>query len=398
MTGWRSRLLGLTALAWLGWAVYRLVVLLPSRVLNFDFNHYYTSSWLARQGISPYRADLVEISRQLGFVPTEPIVSATNPPPLLWLVAPLTWWSPVTAFWVWTAFLVLAWGVWVWLTLDLVGGRLTCGSRLVCVAYLGAAMTVSANLQFGHVELVLAALLVGAYRCLRAGRGGWAVGLVSVAGLLKLFPFGWLPWVVWRAGHDGKSRSRYGLLALALVVAGGWASGWWLWLDFVTQALPVVSRLAIGYLGNFSLASWAGNLVLVLRHELGADWPRALADAVAAVVGVVTVAAGYVYCARGGRSLETEFCVVSFAVVLGSLTAWGFYFVLLMFAVVVAATRLAGTRQWLWFVAGVLMMEVLQVQTGGVVESSKGLWVMANYLPLYGALVVVGLLVRTKAP
>jgi hypothetical protein len=388
---WQSRGPEVLAVMWLVWSVARLGMVLPSRALNFDFNHYYTSSWLARQGISPYRADLIEASRQLGFVATETIPNATNPPPLLWLVAPLTWLAPAPAFAVWTALLAIEWGWLLWLTLDLLGTRLTARGRIFCIAYFAAATAVFCNFYFGHIELLLAVLVLAGYRCLGRGQGGWAVTLVTLAGVLKLFPFGLLPWFVWRGAPDFRTRLGYAGLALGIIGVTVPVTGWGLWRDFAESGLAVVSGLAIGCSFNFSLASFTGNVFLVVRQWVGADWPRTWAQVIAGLSGAAALGGAYIYMGWNRRGREAEFCLLSVALLLASLTAWGFYFVLLLFPVVGLATRLVTRRQWLWFVAGVLMVEVMQTQSGGMLAESAGLRVLANYFPLYGAVIIGGL-------
>ena len=95
---WRSSVLDvgvvLIALVHVVW----IALLLPSRTFTHDFNHSYISSRLLLEGHNPYRTPLASESEKYGFVHTETIPVATNPPLLLWLFAPLTMLPPRPAF------------------------------------------------------------------------------------------------------------------------------------------------------------------------------------------------------------------------------------------------------------------------------------------------------------
>src|SRR5882724_9806492 len=83
------------------WRLVRIGRVVAARGLDFDFNHYYVSSRLLISGRDPYTTPLAPLCQALGFVPTGDIATATNPPALLWLMAPLALLPPWKAYAVW---------------------------------------------------------------------------------------------------------------------------------------------------------------------------------------------------------------------------------------------------------------------------------------------------------
>ena len=98
MNGWnrmlRSPVLDVAAVLIAVLHVVRIGQMLPTRVFTYDFNHYYISSRMIREGRNPYRTPLAEESERYGFEHSEQTPIAHNPPLLLWLFAPLTMWAP----------------------------------------------------------------------------------------------------------------------------------------------------------------------------------------------------------------------------------------------------------------------------------------------------------------
>jgi hypothetical protein len=202
---------------------------------------------------------------------------------------------------------------------------------------------------------------------------------VCVAVLVKVLPVVLLPWFVWRADEG---RGRLVAWATALLTVGGLVTGPGLWWDFICHGLPVVAQWVLNRAFNFSLPALVGNL--------GLAFGVAAAETVVPPVALGVWAGGYALCWRGQRTRELEFSLLSVAMVLGSPTAWGYYYVLLLFPAAVGAVALCqngSRRHRLWFVLAVLLMNVMQRPQGLGSNEIVVVKMVLNYLPLYGALI-----------
>src|SRR5471032_705075 len=136
-------------------ALGHLALALPGRVFEWDFAHYYVSSRMLLEGQDPYGVALEPESRQQGFVTSEVIPRATNPPPLLWLVAAFAWAPPRVAFWAWTTVQAISLVAVLLLTRVLLQGRLSARAWW----FLGAGV-VASQAVFYHFRLQAAQLLL----------------------------------------------------------------------------------------------------------------------------------------------------------------------------------------------------------------------------------------------
>jgi hypothetical protein len=340
----------------------RLAVTLPARATELDFSHYYVTSRLLLEGRPVYGTPLAPEYARYGFTVSDDIRVPTNPPPLVWLFAPLSLLPVRPAFWLWTLLqlasltAVLAWTI----------GR---GRWLIWLLVL-ASPPVFYHLGTGQTQLLVAALLVGAYR-LRGRCDPAAVALVCAAGLLKLFPLALLPWFV------ARRPLRLGLLATGLLAVGVTATGWGMWREFLEHGLPAVVAWAETFQPNYSVA-------LLAARATGL--PVALWTA-------LLLGAAYGWCAWRRPGAATEFSVLTVAMLAGSVTVQTHYLVLLIFPVWTVWLGLTG-RAWqtVAFAAALTLLNLLEPW-----EPVGLRWL--NYLPVAGLVLLTTLLVaQSKKP
>src|ERR1035438_10304328 len=206
----QNRLLDVAAILVMVSVVVLWAEVLPSRESDFDFNLYYVGSRTLLEGRNPYTTLQKPMSEALGFRFSEEYPIAGYPPSFLWLFAPLAALSPKAAFAIWVVLEIGCLAVILWLTHRLLGERLSARGWLFVFALAVCSRTVSYNLFFSQVQLLLAALVLAAYAAQRARRHGWACLAVSTAGILKFYPFFFLPWFVW-SGSGGLRARLYRL-------------------------------------------------------------------------------------------------------------------------------------------------------------------------------------------
>lgn len=351
---------------------WRIAKVLPERSRGVDFSHYYASSRILLDGGDPYASDLeVEVGR-LGMDLEGLVERATNPPPLVALLAPLAALPPEAAYVAWTAIQVFFLAVFLWLVVAIAGlsGR-------GAVYLVGAALfslSVYTHFYYAQTQLLLGVLLLLALRWLRAAHPLGATALVTSAGLLKLFPFLLLPWFVWRAG---RWRTRWAAAGIAAgLIGAAVALQWPLWLSFARHAPPSIAAGVRGLPFNFSLPS------ILIRLGV-AELPSVL-------VGLLALAVGYGACARSGSGkLVEQFALLTCVVVAGTATAWGHYHVLLLFPFALLARELsaAPTPARLAAIWGVYMTAIFLAHLPGVHGGPR---VLLAALPLYGNLGMAG--------
>ena len=385
----RNRLLDLGAvlIALIGLA--RIAWRLPERAVANDFAHYYLGSRLLLDGANPYTTPLAPLYAQHGFQYEEGVPFAAYPPTFLWLLAPLALLPERVAYWIWVAGEVLSLAGILWLTRQLLGDRLSRRGLL----FVGAAAVTSAavywHFHFSQTQLLLAWLLLAAYRWRLAGRDLWACGAVLAAVFIKMFPLALLPWFVW--GQDGHWRTRCwrGLAVLAAAVALVVLTGVPLWGEFFARAQEVLPFDA----KNHTFTVWLPSLMLNLRLA-GSGFVMSAAEwrvwwSAAMVLGSLVIGLAYWLGIRRSLDPEAQFCLLCVAMLAGNPTSKGHYLVLLIFPMAVAAVRVAA-RPTVGGVAGLgallFLLNNLDTWATPFLDRHLSLKILLNDLPLYGLL------------
>lgn len=395
MNFWRrsaqNRLLDVGAAAIALMSIARIAWVQPKSARMSDFAHYYLASKLLWQGQSPYTVSLASLYESNGFVQVAEMAPAIapNPPPFYWLFSPLVVLGPRAAYVVWLGLEVISLCLILVLTRRLLRDRLSPrGWRFVCAATLSSA-TVYWHLYYAQVGLLLAAMVLAAYNWHRMGNHTAACLTVATAGLLKLYPFLLLPWFVWRSAADFRGRATRAAIVLAFVSATIFVTPASLWQDYFRYGWPTVAAGPINRTFNYAVPSFVANLGYAatgfsgLQDTTGGWW------AVGVSMGLMLIGAAYLLCLFSGQDAETQFCLLSVAMLAGSATAWGHYFVFLIFPMAVAAVRVAGDPspgRVVWLVAILLLLNYMGTLVSPFLNRHIYLKILANNLPLYGLL------------
>jgi len=377
------------------------MAILPTRARENDFAHYYLSGRVLLDGGNPYRAAAGPLYRQYGFFRDEragAVVDA-NTPVLTWLFAGVAWLPARSAFAVWVGFEVVCLAWILWLTCRQLRGQLT--PRAARFVWLGALASAPVywHFYYSQVQLLLGAILLTAFACQRSGRYVLACLIAVIAGLLKLYPFLLLPWFLWRGGagiRDRAVRTLACVLWTGLVVV---ASGWHLWLDFFQRGVPLVVAAVNNNTFNFSVPSLVTNFGYAPSGFNPSPETARLWWTMGAVAGLGIMVAAYLWCLRARLEPAAEFGFLCTAMLLGSPTVWGHYYVLLIFPFAVAVTRWRGRSPVvrLAWIGGVWLLlnnlcNFSSVWEGGWLDRHLYVKLLVNYFPMYGALGLAALL------
>jgi len=362
-------------------------VILPPRWSDFDFNHHYVASRMLLEGQNPYTTSLKAMSDALGLKFTEDLPIADYPPSFLWLFSPLGALQPRVAFAVWVALELVCLLVIFWLTRRLLGERLSARGWLFVVALAIMSRPVSYNLYYSQVQLLLAALALVAYAAHRRGKHGWACLVVSIAGILMLYPFVLLPWFVWSGGGGMRVR-LYRILAVSgfvLVIVA--LTGPTLWRDCFQRGMPQHIAQEFGRSFHFSLPALVTNLGYAHHGFHPSAQERLWWWTAGTITALVVIAGAYAVCLSSTRDLEAQFCLLSVAMLAGTFTTQGHYFVYLVFPLTVAAVRIGAkptVGRVICMVLIVLAFNCVDPLDWTFRERHMFLFLLANDLPLYG--------------
>jgi hypothetical protein len=389
----------LTALA-LGFALFGIVHIarvLPSRVDRNDFAHYYVSSRLLLAGADVYSTSLEPEYGRWGFHYTHEIPTATNPPFLVAIFAPFAALPPRAAFWGWALLEAVCLGYLLKQAWDLALLRLSAATRLVVCGAIIASAPVYWNFFFSQCQLLIAAMILLAYRLLRNGRPVEACLVITTAAWLKIFPVLLLPWFLWRASDYWKVRWRCIGAIVAWSVGILLATGWSSWRQFAAHAVPLLEAWTAQQRHfNFTLPSFVKNAAWRL-HDFDPGWGGLEGwVTIGSGIGVALMALAYGSCWRIGRKrkdpeLDLEFCLLSVATLAGAKVAWGHYFVILGFP---AAVALARILQRPTCGRAVVLGGSLGMLNAMTSWQSPWLGFVVSYIPLYGLLLLGALLVN----
>lgn len=382
-----NRLLDVAATLLVVSVVVLWAVVLPSRWSDFDFNLYYVGSRTLLEGRNPYTTLQKPMSEALGFRFSEEYPIAGYPPSFLWLFAPLAALPPRVAFAIWVVVEIGCLVAILWLTRWLLGERLSARGWLFVVALAVCSRTVSYNLFFSQVQLLLAALVLAAYAAQRASRHGWACLAVSTAGILKFYPFLLLPWFVWSGGGGLRARLYRLAGASGFVLAVMALTGPGLWRDFFQYGLPMGVGEEIGRTFHFSLPALVTNLGYLYHDFHPSPETKQWWWSVGTILGLVVIAVAYAACLTTRGDREAEFCLLSLAMLIGTVTVQGHYFVFLVFPLAAVAARMA-TRP----TPGKVVYLILLVLAVNCVDPSESqflwrhvlLYILVSNVPLYG--------------
>lgn len=305
-----------------------IIVKLPIRANKWDFNHYYASALVMREGGDPYKTDLQPIGARLG-LKIDQINRATYPPTFIWCFSPLTRLPLREAFFVWQAISLacLAAGL-VLLMRGTVSGRAAKWLTLAVVLF----APVELHMAYSQSQFMVFLMLVLAILALEHSRDGEAGLILAAAALLRAYPLAMGGYLVVRQQWRALAWMVAGLVAGGAITVA--AVGLHTCLDFRYAIALVTTRLFIQSQSNIALGSFISRFFwrlsdygLIASHE---SVRRAVSFG---VCGALAIAVAMLTWTRNGGEHDVDRRAYSLWVatmILISPTAWDHYLVLLL--------------------------------------------------------------------
>ena len=364
---------------------------LPSRTISNDFAHYYISSRLLLTGADVYSTPMKPEYERWGFHYAVEIPRATNPPFLVGIFAPFAALPPRAAFWAWVTLEILSLGCLLVLTWRLTASRLSAQARRLVCAGIIASAPVYWHFVFSQCQLLIGAIILIAYMGLRNGRPARACLAITAATWLKLFPAVLVPWFLWRSSRDGGTRAKCAVVTLGWSVALVVGSGWDNWKQFWASGMRVVQEwIKWQRHFDFTVPSFVKNTAW-FSHGFDLTW--AGLDGwvrIGAIVGFAFIALmyGLVWWSARRRKdpdIESEFCLLTIAMLAGNAQGWGHYYVMLAFPFAIAMARVTQRPT-----PGRIAILAFSLVMLNVMGDWRITWLefTVSYIPLYGLLLL----------
>ena len=364
-------------------------MLVPQCTSRNDFAHYYVSSRAVLDGENPYTVSLADRYAELGMEFDERIPNATNPPALLWLFAPFSALPPAVGCAAWHALQFASLAVILLLTWRLTRDRLPLETLAIVAVVLLYCNPLYWHVYHSQVQLLLGAMVLGAYCWHTKGKHNAACAAIVVAGALKLFPLVLLPWFFWFTDETWQTRCKRAALAAGLGVLLFLVTGPALWSEFVNHAMAVVTSNAVNRTFNFGLPSLLGNLTYASYDFSPPESVVQLSRRIGIVAGLGLIALGYAFCFFGRQERERQFALLSLLMLAGSATMWGHYLVMLVFpatAAVIYVSRSGSLLPKAVVGASLLMIAMAGTGTAPQLAGFPIVNVLLHYLPLAAVL------------
>jgi len=240
-----------------------------------------------------------------------------------------------SAWLIWNVASLALLGASLWLLLPQSGLRQTAADAMPIVALLLASNPLAQQVIEGQMNLVLLALVVGAWAADRRQRQSLAGSLVGLAAAIKLYPAFLLVYFVMQRRWHAVAACGLSFLASNLVAAALFGGD--VFVIYVRDVMPVFAH----YGNNLANASLSGVCSKLLVGMPGLSAPLIAAPATASIANlvsglVVALLCGWkVWRAKNRDDLDIGFSACLIGMLLASPITWGHGFVLLIMPLII---------------------------------------------------------------
>jgi hypothetical protein len=379
-----------------GIGIFRIAIVLPSRIITNDFAHYYISSRMIAEGISPYRSEIKPEYDRLGFVYTDRINHGTNTPTLCWLFAPIALFDPHESFWLWTILQLIFLMLIIIILSKLLERLIPFQIIMMIAAIVLISNPVYYNFILSQCQLLLTAMILAAYFFYKEKMYRLAILFAALAGTIKFFPFVLLPWFLWRPPVSLKEKLQNTAGAILAVVSIFYLTDLSMWIEFFQYGLKIIRDNSINQTMNYSLPSFIFNFIFWLYDFNLEEAFLFRWSLITTVIGFIFILFSYKLCRMSNNDEDVEFSVLNLAMIIGSTTAWGHYLVFLIFPLSIGLILIRSKnirKMTLLFGISTILL-VFSGTESAFIGSSYFVNILINYVPLYSMLLIFALFRR----
>jgi hypothetical protein len=369
--------------------ILRIGLILPERSARDDFAHYYIAGKIYLSGQNPYGENLAPLYDTHGFFYDGETgsVTAPNPPPFYFLIAPLAMLGPGPAFYVWLSIEILCLIFIFWSTRWLLKDDLSARSWMVLCAAIICSQWIYGHFFYSQAGLLLVALVQAAFCLHRLQKYTPACLVIVLAGMIKIFPFVLLPWFLVREKESYNFAAGRAIISTAVIFLLVLLTGLQSWIDYYNFSFRYLldGSFGIGY--NYSLPSMVVNLVYAAYEfkpppAVMQFWPR-----MGAAIGLIAMAVSYWLSFKKLKDPKIELGFLITAMLLSGARTLGHYFVFLIFPFAVAlakTSQIRSKRHVLTLIFIYLALNLHDLRGVSFLFVNRYAYLMFNYIPLYG--------------
>ena len=298
-----------------------------------------------------YTTALKSYIRQSGLPFDESMSFVTDSPLLLWFCQPLVRMSPPAAFGVMVAIQTISVVIVLVVSWRLIGNRLSPPGWILAAGLTLCSMPIFMHFWDTQVQLPLLALLMCGHYLLRRGGVVGAAALISLAGMLKLFPLALLPYPIFLTKRNQRKRAVITcaiVIQVSLLVPGPSQ-----WSAFASHAVPYLTTFASGRNFDFTILSFVNGFASILFTPHST---QPISRAIGAILSIAMLFYTWWNCARALRQhsppvADSCFSLLLIGALVCSVTAWTHYLVFLIYPLLLIAAQIRtvtrGKRIWL---------------------------------------------------
>ena len=376
-------------------AIARLVFVLPERADKDDFAHYYIATKIYLSGGNPYKVDLAPLYEKYGFtLELNQKVISPYPPIFFALLAPFVIFQPSSAFIGWTVFQFICLIYILLMIKYLARGYLSIFSWLFFSMLIISSSFVYYHFYYSQIALFLVALVISAYALSNAKHRHVANLLITIAGLIKIYPFILLPWFIfWNSKNKVRIRFSDFLYIFGFILIILTITGWDLWFAFVEQTLnnSVGGSFSIFY--NYSLPSFIINYAYAFLSYMPHLTKNFMIIPCGLFAGLFILIFSYFYSLKYPKSKSDGFCLMIIAMLLAFPRVLGHYYVFLIFPLAMAFIKQIASPEkkripiiWIFLSYIILNLHHLPFFILPYFQKELGILTVLflNYFPFYG--------------
>lgn len=382
---------------------FKILLALPKSSKDHDFANYYCSSRIYIDYENPYIIPLHTFYEYYKFnVSFEHLElnRVTNPPLLLLIFSPLAMLPPPYAFAIWFLIEIVSLVIMLSIIKQLVKDRTSrIGFLIICALSIGSG-PVCNNLIVSQVQLSLGALTLAGYAFLKSGKSIASCIIITLAGLIKLYPASLIPWFIWHNGKSYKERLKLTIICIVFTVTMFWISGFDTWIDFFQHTRDAFRIWIENRSANYSIPSFMINSIFSFFHF---SPPQQISKitwffAIFSSITILFVVYLFLWNNRNlGKSnvREKEFALLCVTMLATSLITWESYFVFLILPFTITFLEVKEPFNNTRFLGMMLIWISLNNLTNfvnNVICKELFFKVLISYIPLYG-LIALGIFI-----
>jgi hypothetical protein len=267
------------------------------------------------------------------------------------------------------------------------GKGLTCRALWFVIVGTIASVIVYGHFYFSQVGLLLSAVLLLGYTFHQAGKLLPACLMIASAGLIKLFPFILLPWVIIVSNAQFRKKAIAAFLTVVYIAIVILWSGTTAWRFYFESFISSTTAYSFNKVYNFSIPSLIFALYFSITSFDISSFESNLWRLLSITVSFGLLLFSYAVALKKSSNSNVHFSLLLVTMLMINPTAWGHYFVFLIFPFVLMVARILASNSNSGVIFASLIYLCLNNQTPlniSFINDNIYIKIFFTYMPLWG--------------